>query len=118
MTDILSNPHVCAAVAFETAKDDLIGLLAEKVMSTKMWSGMTADERELCLRHIVSQVESEGELRERLTKIGLEDCAVSWYLSPPGDKIGDEARVLVRAVGGLVSKNGALVMLMTSEDMF
>lgn len=119
MVDVLNNPHVRAAVAHETAKDKLIADMAEQLLSTKTWGDMSKNELKICVRNIVSQVESEDELRERLTKeLGFGYCAINWHLSDAGDKTGDEARALVKALGGLVSKNGALVKIMTADDMF
>lgn len=119
MTGILNNPHVRAAVAHETAKDKLVGDMAEQLMSAKVWRDMSKNERKICVRYIVSQVESEDELRERLTdELNIGYCAISWHLSGDGDKTGDEARALVKAMGGLVAKNGALVQIMTVDDMF
>ena len=119
MVEILNNPHIRAAVAHETAKDKLVGDMAEQILSAKTWRDMTKNERKICVRYIVSQVESEAELRERLTKeLNFGYCAINWHLSDAGDKTGDEARALVKALGGLVSKNGALVQIMTADEMF
>ena len=97
----------------------MIADLADQLMSTKTYAAMTTIERKTCVRHIVSQVESKQELQERLQRdLGVGYCCISWHLSEPGDKTGDEARMLVKALGGLVAKNGALVMIMTPDDDF
>lgn len=119
MVDILNDPCVKAAVQFEGHKDKLIADLAEQIMSAKNWQHMTKDERKTCIRYVVSQVSSEDELRARLqSDFALGHVAINWQLSDAGDKTGDEARMLVKALGGLVSRNGALVSIMTAEDMF
>lgn len=119
MVDVLNNPHVVAAAKLEGHKDKMVADLADQLMSTKTYSAMTANERKICVRHIVSQVESEQELQERLQRdLGAGYCCINWHLSEPGDKTGDEARMLVKALGGLVAKNGALVMIMTPDDNF
>ena len=119
MTEILNDPHVKRAVANELVRDEVAGVIADQLMSTKTWWDMTADEHKICPRAIVSPVESEEELEGRLrADLGLKLFATHWYLPEPGDKKGDEARILVKAMGGLVSKNGALVMIRTSEDTF
>ena len=119
MVEILNNPAIKNAVKFEQHKDGMIGKLAEVLMSTKTWHNMNADERRMCIRHIVNQAESEDDLRQRLrNELGLSCCAINWYLPAPGDKVGEEARMLVKALGGLVAKNGALVMIMTFDGSF
>ncbi len=119
MVEILNDPHIKAAVQLEGHKDRLVADLAEQIMSAKNWQHMTKDERKTCIRYIVSQVSSEEELRARLqSDFALGHVAINWHLSDAGDKTGDEARMLVKALGGLVAKNGALVMIMTSDGMF
>ena len=119
MVEILNNPEIQRAVKAEEIKDKLRGLLADQLMSTKTWGDMDEAERRICVHHIVSQVASEEELRARLqSDLGFGYVAIEWHLSEPGDKTGEEARMLVKALGGLVSKYGALGLLMTMDDMF
>jgi hypothetical protein len=119
MVEILNNPTIKAAVMSQQIKGQLGSALADQLMSTKTWNDMTKNERKICIQHVVSQVESEEELRNRLqSDFALGYVAISWHLSEPGDKTGDEARMLVTALGGLVAKNGALVMIMTADDQF
>ena len=118
MVDILNNPAIRAAVQFETQKDRLIADLAEQLISTKTWGTMNTDERWTCLRYIVSQVSTEEELRDRLrSELSLGYVAFEWHLSSPDDETGNEARMLVKSLGGLVTKSGALVMIMTSDGI-
>lgn len=119
MVEILNNPTIKNAVKFEQYKDEMIGTLTEVLMSTKTWHNMNADERRMCIRHIVNQVESKDDLQQRLrNELGLGCCAINWHLPVPGDKTDEEARMLVKALGGLVAKNGALVMIMTFDGSF
>ena len=119
MIEILNNPMIQAAVMSEQIKGKLDSGLADQLISTKTWDEMSKNERKICVKHVVSQVESEQELRDRLrSDFGLGYVAINWHLSEPGDKTGDEARMLVAALGGLVAKNGALVMIRTADDSF
>lgn len=117
MVEILNDPHIKAAVKLEGYKDKMVADLADRLMSTKTYADMSANERKTCVRHVVSQVESEQELGDRLRRdLGLDYFCINWHLSEPGDKTGEEARMLVKALGGLIAKNGALVMIMTADD--
>ena len=119
MVEILNNPTIKNAVKLEQHKDGMIGTLAEVLMSTKTWPYMNTSERRVCIRHIVNQVESEDDLRQRLrNELGLSCCAINWSSPVHGDKTDEEARMLVKALGGLVAKNDALVMIMTAENTF
>jgi len=118
MSDVLSSKAVQGAVANEQWKDEMVAGVAEWLMTNKSWVEMTKDERKACIRTSVSQVESEDELRERLAELGVEGFIINWHLSEPGDETGQEARMLVKALGGLVAKNGALVMIMTPDEQF
>lgn len=116
MSKVLNNPYVCAAVDLEEAKDKVFSIMAKKLLQTKIWSDMTAYEKKIYLRHVVLQVESEDELNDHLIKKLDVDFSIMWYLPDPGDQAGEEARALLKALGGLVAKNGALVQIMTYED--
>lgn len=118
MIDVLNSPDVQAAVRLEKGKDALRAQLANLLTSTKTWETMNEKERKVCVQSIVSQVESELELSRRLNEIGCTDCAINWRDVDPNDQTGLEAQALVKALGGLVSKSGALVMVMTCEDEF
>lgn len=117
--EVLTNPDIQNAVRFQGFKNQLGSQLAVALMDTKPWADMDKTERKLCVKYVVSQVESEEELHERLrTDFGLSYVAISWHLPDPDDKTGQEALMFVRALGGLVSKNGAMVMIMTMDDSF
>jgi hypothetical protein len=114
--DVLNNPDIKAAVLFEEVKNQLCSNLAEQLMGTKTWSNMNKKERDICLKHVVSQVESEQELTDRLrADFGITYAAINWYKPDDGDQTGQEALMFVQALGGLVSKNGAMVMIMTRD---
>ena len=119
MVEILNNPTIKAAVMSQQMKGKLGSALADQLMSTKTWGDMNKNERKICIKHVVSQVESEQELRDRLqSDFSIGYVAINWHLSEPADKTGDETRMLVTALGGLVSKNGALVMIMMIDGQF
>ena len=119
MVEILNDPTIQAAVMSQKIKGELGSTLTDQIMSTKIWRDMNKNERKICIKHVVSQVESKEELHKRLqSDFALGYVAINWSLSEPGDKVGEEARMLVTALGGLVAKNGALVMIMTTDDSF
>ncbi len=119
MVEILENPTIQAAVRAEQFKDGLRAILANSLMSTKTWSDMNKDERMCCVQHVVGQSETEAELQQKLSEeLGAGYCAIDWNDVDPSDKTALEAQALVKALGGLISKSGALVMIMTPDDMF
>lgn len=118
MTDILNDPTIRMAIRGQQSKDELRAKLASLLISTKTWETMTANERKVCVQHIVTEVESELELSRRLNDLGCTDCAINWHDVDPSDKTGLEAQALVKALGGLVAKNGALVSVMTADEDF
>ncbi len=114
--EVLNNPDIKAAVRFEEVKSQLGSKLAEQLMGTKTWATMNKNERDICMKHVVSQVESEQELTDRLrADFGITYAAISWHRPDDDDKVGQEGLMFVRALGGLVSKNGAMVMVMTDD---
>ena len=118
MVDIQASEAVRSAIKFEEEKDRLIVDVVEPLLRNKSWEDMDGVERRACVRALVVQTESEGELLEGLALLGIEDFSVAWHLPDPDDQTGQEAQMLVKALGGLVSKNGALVMIMTPEEQF
>ncbi len=114
--EVLNNPDLKLAVLFEETRSRLESNLAEQLMGTKTWATMNKNERDKCLKHVVSQVESEQELTDRLrTDFGITYAAIAWEQPAPDDKTGQEALMFVRALGGLVSRSGAMVMIMTDD---
>jgi hypothetical protein len=117
--EILNDPTIQMVVALEQHKDKMVAGIAEQLMSVKTWGNMNEKERKICVRHIVLQASSEEVLRKLLTEeLGMGCCSINWYLPPDGDKTGLEAQMLVKALGGLISKNGAMVQIMTMDGMF
>lgn len=118
MVEVLNNPDIQRAVKAQESKDGLRAALAESLMSTKTWADMDERERKVCKFALVSDSETEDELRAKLTSIGIDYFEISWHQVDENDKTDLEARMFVKALGGLVSKSGALVMIMTMDDAF
>ncbi len=117
--DILNNPLIKAVGRLQETRLAAFGSVVEVLMASKTWSEMTHQERRLCIRHIVAQVESKDELISQLrAQLGIKEAHVSWSMPNPNDQASLEARALVKAMGGPISKNGALVMVDTIEDLF
>ncbi len=117
--DILNNPLIKAVGRLQETRLAAFGNVVEVLMASKTWSEMTSRERQLCIRHIVAQVESKDELISQLrAQLGIKEAHVSWSMPNPNDQASLEARALVKAMGGPISKNGALVMVDTIEDLF
>ena len=116
MVEILNDPNIRALGRSQRVKNVLRADIVDQLMSIKTWPHMDADERKICIHGIVSQVESEDELRRRLTEeLGVGCCAINWSDVDENDKTSMEAQALLLALGGLVAKNGALVMVMTAD---
>src|SRR3569833_1408791 len=113
MVGILDNPVITDAIE---RRQELLRLAArhvEHLIDTTPWRDKSASQRKLCIAHTVSQVETKEELERRLQEdFGVYAC-IDWYLPEPSDQAGAEARAFGQAIGGLVSKNGAMVMIMT-----
>jgi hypothetical protein len=119
MVEILNNPDMQMAAQAADSKSGLRAKLADLLMSTKTWSDMTANERKCCVHHVVSQSMTEDELREKLTEeLGVGYCAIEWGDVDPNDKTSREAQMIVKALGGMISMSGAMVMIMTAEEQF
>jgi len=84
-----------------------IGALVTK---GKTYYDMTDPEIELAAKNIISTSSSEEEVHERLRDELDYPYSISLHTDIPTDSAGREARELVRALGGLVMKNGAMVM--------
>jgi hypothetical protein len=76
-----------------------------------LYKDMTEQEIEDSVRRIVKDSSSEAEIRARLTALGVPgEPAIC--LHTPTDEVGVEARNIVVGLGGLVTKGGAMVMIM------
>lgn len=117
--DFLNNPTLKAAARLEVSRDIIVAEIADRITAAKTWQDMDMKERRICIRHAVSQAESEQELEERLCcDLGLERFSINWRQWEPGDKAGEEAGMLATVLGYLVAKNGALVKVMAGGDAF
>ena len=119
MVEILKNPLILRAVACQELKDVAVEVLAKGLMSAKSWEEMAANEQRDCIRYIVGQVESRDELKLRLEDdLNLYSSEIDWSDPVPGDKTDEEARMLIKAMGGLVAKNGATVTIWHYGELF
>lgn len=114
--DILGNPNFQLAAMANDAKSQMRAQIADAIISTKTWIDMNKQERKICLDYLVSDSETETELRHRLTEIGISYFAISWQDVDPNDKTSIEAQMIVKALGDPIAKNGAMVMVNTMDD--
>lgn len=78
----------------------------------KPFNEMGTQEIEIALRHIVTTSSSEEEIRRRIKDELKCPGHPTLHIDQPKDQVGEEARELVKALGGLVTKTGAMVMIM------
>lgn len=112
----LGNSNFQMLARANEAKNRQRAQIADALISTKTWDDMTKKERDLCVHHLVSESESEDDLRRRLSEIGVGYVAVNWQDVNQSDKTSLEAQMIVKALGGPIAKNGALVMVNTMDD--
>ena len=112
-----NNPRkaLAAARAFLSAinnRQRLIDLLPRLGTTTpELAQQMGPGEIKVHVRRIVADSSSELELRHRLeNELDISDALIVWHM--PSDQTGIEARDIGIALGGLVSKSGAMVMIM------
>lgn len=109
------NPRKALALACSVIRTitqtELLNTLGAIVMSYKSYHNMTDLEIEAAARHIVNSSSSEDEAQQRLRdELGYPYGDIQLCTTMPKDATGREARELVRGLGGLVMKNGALAM--------
>ena len=76
-----------------------------------MTQRMTDKETKMAIEAIIRACSSEAEVHARVEEtLGITGMALTSHL--PTDSIGKTARALVVGLGGLVMKNGAMVMFM------
>ena len=73
---------------------------------------MTDGNFKAAVRDIISSSSSEDEVRERVRKELGYPYSIALCTHLPQDDVGREARAIVRALGGLVMKNGAMARAM------
>lgn len=88
---------------------DLIGALGVQHMS---YHSMTDAEIEIAARQIITSSFSEDEVKQRLRDELDYPYDIDLHTNIPNDATGMEARELVRGLGGLIMKNGAMAMAM------
>jgi len=78
----------------------------------KRYDDMTDSEIKAAARHIITSSSSEAEVEQRLRDELEYPYSIALHTTVPDDSDGREARALVRALGGLVMKSGAMAMVM------
>ena len=114
--DILNNPTFQMAAKAQEMKGVMRAQIADVLISTKVWGNMTKQERKLCIDYLIGESESEDDLRRRLAEIGTGYVAVNWQNVDAANKTSLEAQMLVRALGGPIANNGAMVIVNTMDD--
>lgn len=89
--------------------DSMIGGL---IVKSKNYDTMTDPEIKIAARHIIASSSSEDEVQQRLRDELDYPYGIALHTTIPDDATGREARELVRGLGGLVMKNGAMAMAM------
>ena len=116
--EILNNPAFQRLSQAEELKNKMRAGIAQQLIASKKLSAMKLTEREVCIRYIVGESTSEVELRNRLCELGLEYFDVFWSDVNPTDKTSLEAQMIVKALGGLIAKTGAMVNVTTVDEVF
>jgi hypothetical protein len=116
--DILGNADIRALGQRAQLENKLRAGVARQLIASKKFSDMTAAERKVCVQFLVGETSSEAELCLRFGEVGLDFFQIDWQDTDPNDRTSMEALALVRALGGMISKTNALVMVMTVEDTF
>ena len=90
----------------------LIDSIGAVIVRRKSYSDMTDTEIKVAARHIITSSSSEAEVQQRLRDELGYPYGAALHTSIPDDATGREARELVRGLGGLVMKSGAMAMAM------
>ncbi len=111
------NPRKALALAHavirQAERTKMIGSIGAVVVRHRSYDTMTDLEIAAAARHIISSSSSENEVHQRLRdELDYPFGDISLHTSIPNDATGREARELVRGLGGLVMKNGAMAMAM------
>jgi len=96
---------------------DTLNRLGARIAQSKDFDSMTDVEIKIAVRSIVASSSSEEEIERRLIdELNYHDV-IDLCIDIPTDEVGKQARELVRGLGGLVMKNGAMVMgMMRGND--
>jgi hypothetical protein len=93
-------------------RSKVVAFVGPILASRKPYYEMTALELDAAVRAIVESSSSENEVLRRIeSELGYNPEGVSITSHLSTNTVGNEARDLVRALGGLVMKNGALVRI-------
>jgi hypothetical protein len=108
------DPTKAVRLAVAVLREEISAILKDALHAAqargKSYSDMTDEEIKAAARNIVRTSSSEAEIQQRIRdEIGYP-YGVSLCIHMPDDSTGREARELVRSLGGLVTKNGAMVM--------
>ena len=91
---------------------ETINSLGPVILGRNTYHNMGDSQIEIAARHIICDSYSEDEARRRLKEELGYPFEIDLHTSVPTDATGREARELVRALGGLVMKNGAMASAM------
>lgn len=96
----------------EAAWDAFDSLLEEEEAVPRGWTSLSDTEIKAAVREIVRTSTSDEEIRQRVAdELGYPyDLVIASHT--PSDQIGRVARRLVANLGGLITKDGAMVMIM------
>jgi hypothetical protein len=103
--------NVAKAVVDAATRTRMIDSIGDIVMKNKTYHEMTDDEIEIAARNIIITSSSEEEVHQRLLD-ELDYSGMELSTNIPEDATGREARELVRGLGGMIMKNGAMAMAM------
>ena len=118
MSNVLNDPTLQLAALINESQRELKDRLAQLILATKSWNDMNEKERALSVEYLVRQSESEGDLSRRLDEAGCSMHAIQWMDVDPSNQTSLKAQMLVKALGGSVGKNGALVNVATCDDIY
>ena len=119
MSSILDNPELQAAIEAQETSAYVLRHMLDRLIAERPWSDMPAATRTACLHRIVGESDSQTELCQRLDAfIGAGNYEVRWKDIEPNNQVLLETQMIVKALGGLVAKSGALVSVNTYDDVY
>jgi len=102
--------QIAQSICRRATRIDFIDGLAGSALQGRSFANMDDDELKFAVQRIVRTSSSEDEVRQRISAELQYPYRPSIHISVPTDGIGREARELVRGLGGLVMRNGAMLM--------
>ena len=112
------SPVTPTSVWAEDFKASLRAQVAGSLILTKKWESMSREEHTICVEHVVAQCSSDFELSARLDEIGCTIQHIIWTKIDSGDRKALNQQKFFRFRGGLISKTGALVSIITPTDSY